>query len=75
MDIWVSLKEKKTKKQNKNKRKQMEQIDRGVERVPIFYFIFFILLVYFSDLRKSDCRNSSGKERKVFYATRATRGY
>ena len=38
-------------------------------------FFFFSLLVYFSDLRKSDRRNSSGKERKVLYATRATRGY
>ena len=62
------------KKQNKNKRKQIEQIDRGVERVPIFYFIF-ILLVYFSDSRKFDLRISSGKERKVLYATTATRGY
>ena len=28
------------KKQNKNKRKKTEQIDRGVERVPIFFFLF-----------------------------------
>ena len=38
-------------------------------------FNFFSLFVSFSDLRKSDCSNSSGQERKVFYATRATRGY
>ena len=41
-----------------------------------FFFIFiFLLLVSFSDLRKSNRRNSLGKERKVLYMTRATRGY
>ena len=38
-------------------------------------FLIFFLLDSFSDLRKSDSRNSSGQEQKVFYATRATRGY
>ena len=38
-------------------------------------FLIFFLLVYLSDLRKSDRRISSGQERKVLYATRATRGY
>ena len=32
------------KKKNKNKRKQTEQIDRGVERVPIFYFFYSLSL-------------------------------
>ena len=38
-------------------------------------FKFFFSPYYFSDLRKSDRRISSGKERKVLYATRAARGY
>ena len=40
-----------------------------------FFFNLFLLFVSFSDSRKSDRRNSSDKERKVLYATRATRGY
>ena len=38
-------------------------------------FFSFILLVCFLDLRKSDRQILSSKERKVLYATRATRGY
>ena len=38
-------------------------------------FNFFSLFISFSDLRKYDRQNSSGQERKVFYAMRATRGY
>ena len=38
-------------------------------------FNFFFLFVSFPDLRKSDRRFSSGKERKFIYAKRATRGY
>ena len=37
--------------------------------------IFIFFFSFFSDLRKSDRRFSSGKEQKVLYATRATRGY
>ena len=36
-----------------------------------FYFYFQFSL---SDLRKTDCRISSGQTRKVLYATRATHG-
>ena len=39
----------------------------------IFFFIF-LLFSYFSDLRKSDRRISSGQTRKVLYSTKATRG-
>ena len=46
----------------KGKREELEQHD-GEETEG---FIFFILLVYFLDSRKSDRRSSSGKERKVF---------
>ena len=38
-------------------------------------FNFFLLFIYFLDLRKLERRFSSGQERKVLYATRATRGY
>ena len=40
-----------------------------------FYFLFILFFTFFSNSRKSDRRISSGKERKVLYATRATRGY
>ena len=40
-----------------------------------FYFIFFLLFVYFSDLRKSDCRFSSEQKVMLIHATRATRGH
>ena len=39
-----------------------------------FIFIFF-LFAFFSDLRKSDRRFSSGLKAKLIYATRATRGH
>ena len=67
-DMWAPL-EKKT--NIKGKREELEQHDREETEG----FIFFILLVYFSYSRKSDRRISSGKERKVLYATRATHGY
>ena len=65
-DIWVPLKKKRIKIEWDG-----EDGQRGV-RCERF---FFSLLVSLSDLRKSNRRNSSGKERKVLYATRATRGY
>ena len=44
----------------------------GDERI---FFIFFLSLVSFSDLRKSDRRFSSGLKAKLIYAMRATRGH
>ena len=41
----------------------------------IFLFLFFFLFAFFSDLRKSDCRFSSGLKAKLIYAMRATRGH
>ena len=41
----------------------------GDERI---FFIFFLSLVSFSDLRKSDRRFSSGLKAKLIYAMRAT---
>ena len=66
--MWVPLK--KDEKQNEVGRGVTEE--RGGERQIL---IFFLFLVSFSDLRKSDRMISSGKERKMLYATRATRGY
>ena len=72
--MWVPLKKIKKKK---IKSKWHGETDRRGRRVreDFFFFFFFLLFSYFSDLRKSDRRNSSGQERKVLYATRATRGY
>ena len=67
--MWVPLLEKKT--NIKGKWEELEQHD-GKETEG---FIFFIILIYFLDSRKSDYRSSSGKERKVLYATRATHEY
>ena len=39
------------------------------------FFIYFILFSSLFDIRSSDCRNSSGQERKMLYSTRATREY
>ena len=39
------------------------------------FFIFFLSLLSFSDLRKSDRRFSSGLKTKLIYAMRATRGH
>ena len=65
------------KKNNKtNKRIKMESFswtDRMRFRREVFLkkiYLFFS----FSDLRKSDCRISSGQTRKVLYVTRATCG-
>ena len=44
------------------------------EREDILFFIF-LLFVSFLDLRKSDCRFSSGLKAKLIYATRAMRGH
>ena len=42
----------------------------------VFYFILlFLLFVSFSDIRKSDCRFSSGLKAKLIYAIRAMRGH
>ena len=38
-------------------------------------FIFFSLFISFSDLRKLDCRFSSGLKAKLIHAMRATRGH
>ena len=40
-----------------------------------YFLFFFIFLVSFSDLRKSDLRFSSGLKAKLIYAMRATRGH
>ena len=69
-NMWVSLKKKKRCQKRKVRNAQKH---RRQGRIIIFFV--FILFASFSDLRKSDRRNSSGKERKVLYATRATRGY
>ena len=73
--MWIPLKE-------KEKKIKIKKVVHGTDgerqrtnwRENCFLFIFF-LFVSFSDLRKSDRRNSSGQERKVFYETRVTRGY
>ena len=39
------------------------------------FFYFFLLFSFFSDLRKSDRRFSSGLKAKLIYAMRATRGH
>ena len=38
-------------------------------------FYFFSLFASLSNLRKSDCRFSSGLKAKLIHATRATRGH
>ena len=79
MDLWVPLKKNK-KNQIKSKHpKKKKKSNDGRESVQIReereILNFFSLLISFSDLQKFDHRISSGKERKVLYATRATRGY
>ena len=61
-------------------KKHIKVIRRGREemvreRERDFYFLFFLLFAYFSDLRKSGCGILSEQEAKLVYATRATRGY
>ena len=41
----------------------------------MFLFLFFLIFAYFSDLRKSDHRFSSGLKAKLIYAMRATCGH
>ena len=65
---------KKKEYEKKNERKERQTGDRRCVQGE-FLFFSFIFFTFFSDSRKSDRRISSGKERKVFYATRATRGY
>ena len=72
--MWVLLKENEKKKITKIKRRGKRQKEREVERQREGEQKNKMGFYFFSDLRKSDCRISSGKERKVFYATRATRG-
>ena len=48
--------------------------ERVRERENIF-FLFFLLFASFSDLRKSDCRFSSGLKAKLIYTMRATSGH
>ena len=60
------------KKKDKENQKEGK---RTLQRRIVFFFKFFLLFVSFSDLWKFDRRNLSGQERKVLYATRATRGY
>ena len=68
---------------NNNKMKKIK-IKRGTdgregerveERGEIFLFLFFLLFTSFSDLRKSDCRFSSGLKAKLIFVMRATRGH
>ena len=40
-----------------------------------FYFYFYFFFAFFSNLRKSDRRFSSGLKAKLIHAMRATRGY
>ena len=71
-DMWVPLKKNQNQKDKvKIEKKNTAKCVKGDD----FNFIFYSLLVSFSDSRKSDRRNSSGQEQKVRYATRATRGY
>ena len=72
------MKEKETcrshiKKKKKKDKENQKEGKRTLQRRIVFFFFFFF--PFFSDLRKSDRRNSSGQERKVLYATRATREY
>ena len=70
MDMWVPLKEK------KKRIKFKTVVGRGRTKIREGeVLIFFLLYSFLSDLRKSDRRISSSKERKVLYATRAMRGY
>ena len=68
-----------TLKKKKTQQNEAERTNsRGVEnekskREKNIYF--FLLFNFFSDSRKSDCWNLSGKKRKLLYATRATCGY
>ena len=50
-----------------------EEKEGGKKR--FFIFLLFLLFVSFSDLRKSDCRFSSGLKAKLIYPTRAMRGH
>ena len=59
------------KNQSKRGRGRREEED-GREKIN---FLFFILFVSFSDLRKSDNSFSFGLKAKLIYATRATRGH
>ena len=47
----------------------------GERKVERYFFLFFLLFASFSDLRKSDCRFSSGLKAKLIYAMRAMRGH
>ena len=69
-DMWVPF-EKNKKKTNINVKTDGCSDKIQAQREIYFYFLLFIS---FLDLRKSDRRNSSSQERKVLYATRATRG-
>ena len=73
----MGLTKKKKKSQNKNNKRKGEDGIEGMERErpKERFFIYFSLLVYFSDLWKFDRQISSGKTRKVLYTTKATRGY
>ena len=60
----------------------MEKNEKGAERASRGesvgergFFFFFFFFTSFSDLRKSDCRFSSGLKAKFIYATRATDGH
>ena len=64
-EMWVPLEKK-------------SQMERGTNRMTERrkkILNFFSLFISFSDLQKSDRRNSSGQEQEVLYLTRATRGY
>ena len=62
------------KKRDKNQRTGTDARTESVKRGKDFFFLYF-LLVFFSDLRKSDRRFSSELKAKLVYATRATHRY
>ena len=75
--MWVPLQKKKKKKKKQNKKKNNKTLDKLIrtETTEVRFYFFYSFKSSFSDLRKSDRRISSGKERKVLYVMRATRGY
>ena len=56
-------------------RERDRERERERESVMRDFFIFFLSLTSFLDLRKSDRRFSSGLKAKLIYAMRATRGH
>ena len=66
------------KNKDKNENKKGKGNCRGKRergRPERFLFFIFLLFAFFSDLRKSDRRFSSGLKAKLIHVARATRGY